>query len=1306
MRNGLLSKAICYVTLLTFIVSGVAPVYAQGLSLGAGAGVLPEPGTRIALSQSFNPPILKGLKVYADNPLKFDFIMDAGEDAVSSQAASRLIKYFLASLTVPEKDLWVNLSPYEKNRIIPDAFGQTEMGRDLLAQDYILKQITASALYPEGALGEEFWKKVYAKAHEKYGIAGADIPVDTFNKVWIVPSKAVVFERQLSQGKKAVAYVVESKLKVMLESDYLAQEKTVGVQFTPVPDQGIEPGMHGAIEPGIPGAMNRTPTQEFTKDILREIVIPALETEVNTGKNFAQLRQLYNSLILAAWYKKKIKESLLTSVYVDQKKLQGVNVEDPAITQKIWAQYVEAFKKGAFNLIKEEKDAVTGEAVPRKYFSGGMDFAQGLVSALQFSRDEAMLPEENREELVVEADFKPSQAPRAALSEKRPWPPMEELGLADVQPFLTAIGVQKGDKVVDVGTGFDWRLAHLAVKMGAHYIGFDLHDDLLKISRGELEKYNIQEFGGSAEYRTGTFSLGSSTSSHIPDHTQDYVLILTGALSDPHPESDPDLVLKEALRVVKDGGRIVVGTSGEGYLEERNLNQTLTDVLASEGVEGQVELVNDDKVFSSMSRNTFREATLRELMHVYQVKFSFDADQAQASKVASLYWLNGLKTLDRNTILETVFGRHFLAWSNRVVQNRGSEDDKNNAAQWLARNEQFLSVLNDPAKDPWIEALRIMSAAGVYPGTQSLNLFGEEVRRNLGDSQRRLVPAIGLSFAGYVNMIATLGDDRVRELILSEAFRNLDKTARMSELVRYILALQLPLGTDNLAKFYTALPKDVRAMVARIGLPIDVFLQIEDALKNDAVRLFIADMEKEIPHDKALRLAMLMRKILDLRLPLGTTNLGQFFSALPRELQLKLLLVDLPLADFELFREGVRSESIQKFLDTGEFQSISKRERLSALVTKMRDQGVALESRNLKGYHEALPLKLTDRINKDDFLHLSEGQTPAGSASLDVLDSPERRAAQEAVFGNNIQAWRKLLSESIGKPRDVLEAGRWLWANTEFQAALKDPSKDVWQESIKIMVKEGKFPGTRSFRELSRVVRSMASKDLKPRLPLVELPLTSYVDIVVALKDSRVKELVAQTETLDKALRLALLMRAMENLGFLLEKPYLSHFYSALPRDVQRQMLKVQLSADVFWKFRDILKEKAIVDFLDAEAFLRIPLKDRLRGLIDKMSAEFGLEGGGLTGYYTALPPALTEKISKNDFAYPGADSAQAATDLGGIDFNSDQMSLETLGLGAAAIKFNISPALLGELQNAPGLEAVIVNIHPLTALASFLEIN
>ena len=80
---------------------------------------LPVPGVMVHLSSPFNPPILKGIKVHPDNPFRFDFILDKGDGDLSGNQLKneslKLIKYFLASLTIPEKDLWVNLSPYENN---------------------------------------------------------------------------------------------------------------------------------------------------------------------------------------------------------------------------------------------------------------------------------------------------------------------------------------------------------------------------------------------------------------------------------------------------------------------------------------------------------------------------------------------------------------------------------------------------------------------------------------------------------------------------------------------------------------------------------------------------------------------------------------------------------------------------------------------------------------------------------------------------------------------------------------------------------------------------------------------------------------------------------------------------------------------------------------------------------------------------------------------------------------------------------------------------------------------------------------
>ncbi len=304
---------------------------------------LPAPGVMVHLSQPKNLPTLKGIKIDRQDPFKFEFVLSRGESVETRFIASQtttLIKYFLASITTPEKDMWVNLSPYEKDHIVPTSFGQTQMGRDVLAQDYLLKQVTASLVYPEGEVGKEFWKRIYASSENK------NISINVFNKVWIVPDRAVIYENV----KTGTAYIVESSLKVLTEQDYVATNKnTVETRF-----------------------IASQTTNKTTQNILNDIVIPQLTKEVNEGNNFAQLRQVYNSLILATWYKNKVKDSILNQVYANQNKIDGVNISDPQAKQKIYEQYLEAFKKGTFNYIKETQDPTTKEMIPRKYFSGGV----------------------------------------------------------------------------------------------------------------------------------------------------------------------------------------------------------------------------------------------------------------------------------------------------------------------------------------------------------------------------------------------------------------------------------------------------------------------------------------------------------------------------------------------------------------------------------------------------------------------------------------------------------------------------------------------------------------------------------------------------------------------------------------------------------------------------------------------------------------------------------------------------------------------------------------------------------------------
>ncbi len=369
-------------------------IFVPGVSLAqTSLGLyMPAPGTMVTQSSAYQPIIIKGVTINANNPFQFDFIVDTGDSQLTGydlkDASEKLIKYFMTSLTIPEKELWVNLSPYENDRIIPQNFGYTEMGRDLLTQDYVLKELTSSLINPEKELGEKFWDNVYTRIYEDY--CQADTPsslgkdchmeslnVDTFNKVWVVPDKAVVYEHGQT------AFVAESYLKVLLESDYEAMRQY---------QKGTEPLQTHAKE--------KDPRlAAITSKIVKEIILPAIEKEVNEGKHFSRLRQITNSLILAAWYKKRLKESVLSQLYVDKGKVNGVDVLDRNIKNKIYNQYLEAFTKGVFNLVKEEYNPVTQQVIPRKYFSGGKDYTH-ISDKLDIEEDLAMISKKGQDEIT------------------------------------------------------------------------------------------------------------------------------------------------------------------------------------------------------------------------------------------------------------------------------------------------------------------------------------------------------------------------------------------------------------------------------------------------------------------------------------------------------------------------------------------------------------------------------------------------------------------------------------------------------------------------------------------------------------------------------------------------------------------------------------------------------------------------------------------------------------------------------------------------------------------------------------------
>jgi len=122
-------------------------------------------------------------------------------------------------------------------------------------------------------------------------------------------------------------------MKVLLESDY----KEIQEQDNPE---------------SLANSLKQLGKDNQSVNIVREVIIPQLEKEINHSEHFALLQQIYHSLVLAKWYKQKVRDSILNHVYIGQNKIKGIDLADPKMKDKLYNEYLNAFKTGAFSYIK------------------------------------------------------------------------------------------------------------------------------------------------------------------------------------------------------------------------------------------------------------------------------------------------------------------------------------------------------------------------------------------------------------------------------------------------------------------------------------------------------------------------------------------------------------------------------------------------------------------------------------------------------------------------------------------------------------------------------------------------------------------------------------------------------------------------------------------------------------------------------------------------------------------------------------------------------------------------------------------
>lgn len=163
-----------------------------------------------------------------------------------------------------------------------------------------------------------------------------------------MPQQASVYE------KGSAVLLADTKLKVMMEDDYLALTKSL--------------------------AKSNNLKASKTDASVKNLLLPLLEKEVNEGKEFMALRQMYAAFILSVWLKKKYSEHLLSQLIGDKNITENLELPmiDSRSSQWVYQQYIKTYHRGDQS-IQEHTDANTGKTQALKYTTGGV-VMQAMIS--------------------------------------------------------------------------------------------------------------------------------------------------------------------------------------------------------------------------------------------------------------------------------------------------------------------------------------------------------------------------------------------------------------------------------------------------------------------------------------------------------------------------------------------------------------------------------------------------------------------------------------------------------------------------------------------------------------------------------------------------------------------------------------------------------------------------------------------------------------------------------------------------------------------------------------------------------------
>ena len=298
---------------------------------------------------------------------------EKGSKIIDIEDATELsLNAFFIGLTLPESDFWVNLNPWEPDVIIDENLGKTDIGRIMLEADLQMKRDFCKYKNPnESEVAEEYWGLYTAKLKElTEGCAekhpeeikdARDIYFVPLTRHWIVPDKTNAYEEENE------VYIDDTTFTIFSEPVFQYSTWDIVGQNSSLLSQECKDDLNSsAIELGYYVYANE-----------HDLILPLVVREVNYGRNYSALRQVYTSLALAQWYKDKY--GYTSGIFTDcinSGNLTGFESKTAWNAEGIWGDYVKSFEEGEYHFWIN-KTYTEGRYIVTKcdfYTCGGVDF--------------------------------------------------------------------------------------------------------------------------------------------------------------------------------------------------------------------------------------------------------------------------------------------------------------------------------------------------------------------------------------------------------------------------------------------------------------------------------------------------------------------------------------------------------------------------------------------------------------------------------------------------------------------------------------------------------------------------------------------------------------------------------------------------------------------------------------------------------------------------------------------------------------------------------------------------------------------